>query len=267
MSTFDDQGRIDPSRGVIVTCVGKKGSGKSVMALSLFQSYPGDRIVLDIAGDDGPVGDDVIELRGTVDDLPRTYPDHWRDGDRPMTMRYVPDPGSRTILADLDHVVGLARRGPANPPRGARPGECCLLVHEMGRLCPVNRTPPNTSRALEHGRHEGATTQIYCGPRSQGIDPLVLQQADLLYVFELQSKADRQRIAENIGWNPREFDELVEELRRYEKLVYDANVPKPDEGEEDLRLVIHDPLPLETVRKVDRWAKGFRHRRKDEIRL
>lgn len=248
MSTFDEQGRIDPHAGRIITCVGKKGSGKSVYGLTLFASYPGDRIVLDIAGDDGPVGEDVMDLHGTLHELPGSWPEHWRDGERRMTLRYVPDPGSPTYLADLDHVVGLA----------IRHGECCLLVHEMGRLCPVNRTPPNTSRALEHGRHGGATTQIYCGPRSQGVDPLLLQQADLIVVFELQARADRKRIAENIGWDVNEFDQLVQELRKHEHLVYDANIGPPEPGEQDMRLRIHEPLPLDVVERVDKWAKGYR---------
>ena len=46
--TFDSRGRLDESRGVIATCVGKKRSGKSVMGLLMFQSYAGDRVVIDV---------------------------------------------------------------------------------------------------------------------------------------------------------------------------------------------------------------------------
>lgn len=255
MSTFDELGRIDPHAGSIIVCVGKKRSGKSIMGLLLFMSYPGDRLVIDVAGDDGPVGEDVYTLKGRADELPGSWPEWLRDGDKPMTLRYVPDAGSPSFLADMDHAVGLA----------VGHGECALLVHEMGRLCPANRTPPNTNRVLQHGRHNGATTSIWCGPRSKGIDALLLQQADLIYTFELQQVEDRKRIAENIGWNVQDFHEKCAQLEIHEPLVFDANIPKPQPGEEDMRLQHYERLPLDVVTKVDRWAKGYRRGKPTEV--
>lgn len=253
--TFDRDGNLDPSRGVIVVCVGKKRSGKSVMGLMIFRAYPYDRVVIDVAADDGPWGPEVIELSGTVEDLPRAWPEHLRktdDNDRPlpMTLRYVPDPGSPTFLEDMDTVVGLVMA------HGKKTGHCAVLVHEMGRLCPANRTPAHTSRMLEHNRHHHVTA-ILCGPRSQDIDPLVLMQADLIYTFELQGANDRKRIAENIGWDPPSFAVAVHDLGPHEHLRYDANEPKPaGAGVEDYRLVHFPALPQDVVTQTLRWAHG-----------
>jgi len=142
---------------------GLKRSGKSLLALSVFMAYPGDRIVLDIAGDDGPVGPDVITVQGTVvdGDLPGAWPEYLRKYDDrgrplPMTLRYVPDAGSPTFREDMDHIVGLAMAH----------GECCLLVHEAQVLAAANKTQKHTLRLLMHNRHGGATTALFCGPRA-----------------------------------------------------------------------------------------------------
>jgi hypothetical protein len=245
--TFDAQGNLDIHRGILVTCVGKKRSGKSVMGLLLFRTYPRDRIVLDVAGDDGPTGPDVITLHGDVESLPRRWPEHLRVDDKPMTLRYVPDAGSPTYLEDMDTVVGLAMSH----------GHCCILVHEVGRLAPANRTPPHTSRLLMHNRHQ-QVTGIFCGPRPQTIDPLVVAQSDLVYAFETPNPADRRRLAETMGWDPKGFDASMADLSVHEYLRFDANEMKPQDGEEDMRLVHFPALPKDVVDDVKRWAGGHR---------
>lgn len=245
--TFGQRGEIDASRGVIATYVGKKRSGKSVLALLLFKEYRGDRIVIDVAGDDGPVGPDVVTLSGTVDDLPRRWPEHLRDERKPMTLRYVPDAGSPTFLEDMDAVVGLSMTH----------GDCCILVHEMGRLAQANRTPAHTLRLLSHNRHQRVTA-IFCMPRPQTVDPLVLAQSDLVYTFDVPNPADRRRIAETIGWNPKEFDDHVAELGPHEYLRFDANEDKPQDDDDDKRLLHFVAIPKEIVDDVKRWAAGYR---------
>lgn len=242
MGTFDRRGGIDPHRGVIVTCIGKKRSGKSVMGLMFFRAYPGDRVVIDVAGDDGPHGPDVVELHGTVDDLPRRWPESQRHDNDPMTLRYVPDPGSPTYREDMDAVVALAMTH----------GDCCLLVHEAGTLAPVHQTLPHTRRLLMQNRHRRVTA-IFCTPRSQGMDPLILSQADLVYTFAVPNPADRRRIADSIGWNPAQFDEGVHALGQHEYLRFDAN-----EDDENSRLLHFPALPAEVVHDVLKWSSGYR---------
>lgn len=247
--SFNDEGQLELADGRIILCVGKKRSGKSKLALLLFRSYPFDKIVLDIAGDDGPDDPDTIPLVGDVETLPRRWPERMRDEGRPMTLRYVPDPGSPTAAEDMDAVVGLAlAHGRKLKDRGK--GGCALLVHEIGVLTPVHQTQPNMRRALMHNRHNGLTL-IMCGPRPQVIDPLVVAQSDVIYTFELMNPDDRERLAKSMGWHPSDFAAAVEDLGPHEYLRFDANELKPQDGAPDRRLVHFPALPPDVVRSVE----------------
>lgn len=260
--SFDDRGQLQIADGRIILAVGKKRSGKSILGKLFFATYPGDKVVIDVAGDDGPGGGDVIELHGDAGSLPRRWPELQRqDGPggqwQPMTLRYVPDAGSPTFAEDMDAVVGLALAHGRQQHHAGRVG-CCLLIHEIGVVAPANRTQPNMRRALAHNRHNHLTL-IMCGPRPQTVDPLVIQQADLIYAFELLNPADRKRLAETMGWDPRDFDAAMlgdpadpeaRGLAVHEYLRFDANEEKPQGEEDDLRLVHFPRLPDEIVKQV-----------------
>lgn len=266
--TFNKRGELEPSAAAIIGCIGRKGSGKSIMAMMYLRSWPYDAVVVDVAGDDGPhphkigVGThDVFDLRGSVDELPHRWPEELRHEGRPMILRYLPDAGSPTELEDMDAAVALAYQHSDNPQ------PCMLVIHEIGRVAPANRTPPHMRRVLNHSRHR-RLTMVYAGPRPQTIDPLVLAQADVLYVFELQNPADRRRIAESIGWDPRDFDAAVDELRAHEYLRHDAREPKPEsENEPDLRLIHFPALPEDVVAQTKRWSQGDAYQHKREARI
>lgn len=243
MSSFNAKGELDAARPLIISCLGRKRSGKSVMARLLFDSYPYDRLVIDVAGDDGPNDDDVITLHGSVDELPAKWPEHLRKNEQRMTLRYVPDPGSPTYIEDMDAAVGL----------GWTHQRTAILVHEMGILAQSNRVPAHTRRVLQMSRHNRITL-IACGPRPITMDPLVLAQSDLVYVFELPNKADRDRVADTIGWPTEDFSDGVLALGPHEYLRYDANQAPPDGSGSghDLRLVHYPPLPPDVVAEVTR---------------
>lgn len=234
----------DWDKGIIATCWGKKRSGKSVMARALFHDYPYDRVVISANRDDGPQVDpraDVFLIKGTVDTLPVEWPEDLRRDGRRMTLRFEPDTGSPTALEDCDHVLGMVRRH----------GHTGLLVHEARLVAPSGRVPPHMKRLLDTNRHDHVS-MILCGPRPITVDPLVLGQSDLVYIFEVQIPDDRKRLAESVGWKPAELDEAIEGLARHEYLLYDANEDKPEPGAEDLRLIHCDPLPADIVTKASR---------------
>ena len=251
--SFDERGQLDIADGRIILSIGKKKSGKSVISRLLFNAYPGDRVVLDMAGDDGPMGGDVIDLHGTADTLPRRWPESQRRYDAsnrplPMVLRYVPDPGSPTKAEDLDAIVGLALAHGRNQHHAGKIG-CALLCHEAETLAPVHRVQPHMRRALDQNRHYHLTL-IMAGQRPVGIDTKLLSNADVVYAFELLNPDDRQRLGKTIGWDPRDLDAAIEDLARHEYLRYDSNEEKPDPGHDDFRLGHFPPLPEDVVRSA-----------------
>lgn len=250
--SFTARGEPDWSRSLIITSIGKKRSGKSVMTLFMARQYPYDLIVIDVAADDGPMGERVHDLHGNVEDLPRRFPEHLRKERERLILRYVPDPGSPTLAEDMDAVVGMAMA------HGKATGNCGLLVHEMGVLAASNRVPAHTRRALMHNRHNGLTL-FAAMPRPITADPLVIAQSDLVYVFELPNPADRRRVAEVIGWPPDDFDDAVHALGPHEYLRFDSNEMQPEPGDKDLRLVHFDALPEDVATSTIRWAQGTTH--------
>lgn len=245
MSSFNARGELDVVRPLIIDCLGRKGSGKSVMARYLFDSYPYDRLVLDVAGDDGPtradlVGQTVVELHGDCSSLPTKWPEHERKDRERLTLLYVPDMGSPTFIEDMDHVIGLGR----SHPRTA------ILVHEMGILASSNRTPPHTRRLLQTSRHT-QTTLIACAPRPLTMDPLVIAQADLVFCFEMPNPDDQKRVADTIGWPREDFVDGMNQLGEHEYLRYDARQARPERPEDpDLRLMHFPALPRDVVASV-----------------
>lgn len=254
--TFNDRGELEPSAAAIIAIFGKKGSGKSILGDAFGAAWPYDMVVVDVAGDDGPDPrprqapgtHDVHVLTGSVDELPTSWPEHLRNSRRPMILRYCPDAGSATEAEDMDAMVGLAYHHSSTD----RPA--MLLIHEIGRVAPAGRTQPHMRRVVNHSRHR-ALTVVACGPRPLTVEPLVIAQADLVYTFELNQPADRQRVAENIGWEPREFSAEVHALGLHEHLRFDAREPKPEQdGDEDYRLVVLPALPPDVVAAAQAWA-------------
>jgi hypothetical protein len=240
--SFNSRGELEISDGLIISCFGKKRSGKSLMGRLLAFSYPRDVLVIAANHDDGPFPDPdrgIHEIDADAESMPRRWPEHLREDKERMTLRIQVDAGSPTFLEDQDAAVGLALRH----------GNCAVLVHEVGLLAPSNRVPPHMRRLLHANRHRGVTA-ILCGPRPLTVDALVLAQSDVVYAFEMQVPQDRKRLAETVGWDPRDMDEAIEGLGPHEYLRYDANMPKPEDGEEDLRLVHFPALPLDVVNHI-----------------
>jgi len=250
MSSFDRHGQIDIAKAPIVSCVGRKGSGKTVVALMLIESFPGDVVVIDVAGDDGPMGPGVIEWSETVEHLPRSFPTLDRTSERQrLILRYVPDAGSPTFLEDMDAVVGVALK------HSTRERPTMLVIHEGGVLAKANRTPAHTRRVLMHSRHNGLVV-VFTMPRALDIDPLVLAQSDVVYNFDLPNPHDKKRVAETIGWQPTEYAAAVDELAEHEYLRFDAKQAAPAAGEPDYRLIHFAPLPQAAVDHVVEWSKN-----------
>lgn len=213
-------GRLSPDKPQFVVAVGRKRSGKSVLAKRFWQSYPYDRLVIDPTGD-AVDGSDTEEL---VAPLPARWP--LNVDDRRVSLRFRADPGSPTYEDDLDRAVGLAFFHPRK--------RCLLWVDEMDEVVRAGRTKPHTRRMLRQNRHQGLSV-LLCGPRPVDVDPLAIAQADLVFVFDLPNPNDRRRVADVIGYDPKEFDAAVRDLGEHEFLRYDATTKE---------LAHFPPLPL-----------------------
>ena len=113
-----------------------------------------------------------------------------------------------------------------------------LFFDECHEGAPAGQTPPHMRRALRHGRHADLTL-ILATPRPMTIDPLCISAADYVYTFRLNTPQDRRRVAENIRRDPKDFDDAVAGLKRYEFLRYDVAVDE---------LVHYPPLPEHLIR-------------------
>jgi hypothetical protein len=195
---------LDPTRPMIVSAWGKKGSGKSYLNRMLFRSYPFDRLVIDVNGNTDP-GEDSERLTG---DLPKKFPppaEMVGQRRQARSLWYRAHPGSPTYRDDLDRAVGLALY-----PQDHR---CLLWAGEVGELQPNGRPGPHMRTLLMQNRHYNVTA-LFDGPRPVNVDPLTLAQSNLVAVYKLPNPADRKRIADSIGFPPKEFDRECHETWR-----------------------------------------------------
>jgi hypothetical protein len=196
----------DASKPQQVTIVGKKGEGKTELAYLLFDSYTGPKLAIDPNGD-LKMPEHTLELELP---LPTSWPTSSFPDQERQVARFVPDFGTATYEAEIDQALGLAY--------GHR--NVCTFVDECHAAFPAGRTGPHGRRCLRQGRHHGLT-QINADLRPMLLDPLVLANADWIYVFRLKNPADRRRVADSIGWDPKDFDDAVQALGPHEYLRYD----------------------------------------------
>lgn len=225
----DSSTQPDPRKAVQIFVCGKKGYGKTELAYHLFDGYPYDRLAIDI-NHDLKMPEDTLYLEHP---LPSRWPGElYRErfgSKKRQTLCFRPDAGDAEYYDDIDRAIALAF---------AHIGKKALLVEEAHEAAPQNHTPPHMRRALRHGRHRDLTL-ILDTPRPMTIDPLSIGQADYVYAFRLPNPTDRRRVAENIGWDPKDFDAAMTEVRKYEFLRYDHE-------EEDL--AHYPPLPAHYIK-------------------
>lgn len=208
---------LDPDRSNFISIFGRKGSGKSELAKAYARAYPGPILLIDSTADVGDLG-------GLLVDFPSSPPDEWptEDGEQ-LSVRVVPDRLSPSSLEDVDRWIGLRyfaskgdkdRRVPATP--------AMIFVDELREVARANRVKPHFDLVLNQGRH-AKLTLLMCGPRTVGVDPLVLGQSDLAFFFALPHEADQERAAATLGIPVAEFAGLVNGLGEHEFLGFEQS--------------------------------------------
>lgn len=207
-------GPPDPGESLYTFLSGKKGSGKSHVARRWFDTYPYDRLVLDVTHDlRGDLNRDRVPFRQLdLDALPMQLPGPVDpDEDQAQTWLVCPDIGSPTWWDDTDRALGLA----------IGHGPMLVWVDEFGTVTRAGKTGPNMRRILHHGRHDRLSL-LMCCPRPVDVDPLGIAQADLVYTFRTPQVYDRQRVADTIGIDRGLFDDANAQLGEFEHTLYDA---------------------------------------------
>lgn len=207
---------LDPDHSNFVSIFGRKGSGKSELAKAYAISYPGPALLIDSTADVGDLG-------GRFVDFPPSPPDEWPTDDdgEELSVRIVPDRLSPSSLDDVDRWIGLryfASKGDEKRRTPAKPA--MIFVDELREVAKANMVKPHFDLVLNMGRH-AKLTLLMCGPRTVGIDPLVLSQADLAFFFALPHEADQERAAATLGIPVREFAALVNGLELHEFLGFE----------------------------------------------
>jgi hypothetical protein len=208
-SDDDEERQPDPSKPTHIFISGRKGEGKTELAWLFFASYPYDRVLIDPNHDIKTEALDNVAL--IEPPIPSRWPAHLaEDRKLPLTLVFHPDFEDPDYIDDMDRMVRLALNH----------GRTCIFCDEAQVLIKANQVPPACRRCLQMGRHDD-TSQIWATPRAMTIDPLAISQADWTYTFKQKSPADRKRIAENIGYEPKDFDAAVRALGPHEYLRYD----------------------------------------------
>ena len=223
---------IDPTKPMIISAWGRKGSGKSVFNRRLYESWPYDKLCIDVNGDADP-GPDAerisTPLPAKYPAPPTQLPGLERPG--PQNLHFRADPGSATYGDDLDRAVGLALF-----PQSAR---TLVWAGEVGEFMPnAAATKPHMRRLLMQNRHYGVTA-LFDGPRPAHVNPLVIGQSDLVAVFHLPNPDDRERVAKTIGYPAARFHAECETTFRRGKFWYLLWVA------ESHRLYRCAPLPID----------------------
>lgn len=229
-------GALDPKSSLIIFVCGQKKTGKTELAHVLFRSYPFDKLLID------PNGDMKVEPEAIV--LPDPPPGRWptraelesqavtKLGRPPRyhSLVYRPDFGDPGYGDNIDRAVGIGY---------AHEGPTAEMIDEAHDAFPAGQMMkrPHARRAIRHNRH-ATLTLILATQRALMITPLCISNADWVYIFKLRAPSDRRRVADNIGWDPKEFDEAVFSLKEHEYLRYES-AANGGEGE----LLLFPPLP------------------------
>lgn len=210
----------------IIGAFGAAGSGKSVLMDYLWRRWQRDRLAIDPTHDWLPAGAKVTHQELEVWPVAEGYDERRQR----QSLVYRPDTGNGAWRDDMDRAVGVTL---THARRTGRP--TLLVLDEVGEMA-INpqATLPHLRRVLYTGRHYDVNV-IGGGPRPVDIPKLFLQQCRYVAMFRLPNPADRERIADMMGF-PRELiHELHGQLPAFGFVWLDTR---------EVEAYVYDPIPI-----------------------
>lgn len=203
---------MDENKPWVIATFGTKGSGKSVFSRSIYRSWPGDKLCIDVNGNAGPGEDaETVSLEDARAGRWPKRPLALGDSPRPRNLHYRAHPMAATYREDLDRALGMALFPQAH--------KVLVWAGECGELMPNGRPGPHMRTLLMQNRHHH-TAVLFDAPRPVFVDPNVIGQADLVAVYRMPNPADQKRVADFFGCTPKRFIAFCEETWRTDKHAY-----------------------------------------------
>lgn len=213
---------LDPNKGAYISSFGPKGTGKSELNTRFFIAYPYSGVLMDMTGDVDPrhrftrpftpalhsLAAELLENDsedvGSFDEFRTRLIPAWFQEGKIGWPKYRLEPSylSSSWLERSDAYIGLAYLV----------GDCFVFCDEIGDEAPAGRTPRWTAQSLRMGRHQNLTMGM-AGPRPAGLDPNVLNQADLVTIHGQLHQIDVRRMAQQLHSSDAEFLEAMAQIK------------------------------------------------------
>jgi len=213
---------IDPNVSTFVSSFGPKGTGKSELNTRFFMAYPYSGLLMDMTGDVDPGhkftrpftaalhrmaaeldDSDETDVGAFAEFRARLIPEWFQQGKVGFPKyRLEPSYLSKDWLEKSDAYIGLAYLV----------GDCFIFLDEVNDEAPANRTPRWTRQALRMGRHQNLMMGM-AGPRPSGLEPNVLNQADLVTIHGQLHEIDVRRMAQQLHMKDAEFLEAMAQIK------------------------------------------------------
>lgn len=204
---------------MIVGILGQRGCGKS----TLFKTFVRSNrrvMVIDPRGEHASLG---ITVQSTAE-----FRRYWRSR-YTRTWRLILQP--HELYEGMDCVgdgtaPGEVEREPAEVLEpylkiiAAHGKQCLVAVDEVGELGDAWHCDPRLHKWAHYGRHRGLTL-VWCARRPQEVAPVLRSQADVLYVFRMTDRLDRDKVKDRMG---SAVDEL-KTLPQYTALIWRPGLP------------------------------------------
>lgn len=175
----------------IILIFGKRGSGKSYLAIKLIGNEP-RLIIFDVMSE---YENGVVFGTENYNELLEFWRNVYRGRFRMIYRPIKPD-------FEIEQICELVYTL----------GKCCFLVEEIDCYCSTHQISDNFAAIIQRGRHKDITL-IGITQRPYGINRLLTSQAKEIYVFNTNEPRDREYLRILLG---QEIDSKLDALKQYE---------------------------------------------------